>query len=361
MFYTKEQINTINSKRIAVPNARYYQDNGIVWLGTNTKTLIIIEGIAPLPIGAATENTLLDVTTPLDVQPVSIIGVIPIPTGASTEATLIQVRDYLDTVEIKLASLITNTTGLSIEATQIQVRDYLDTVEIKLQSIITVLGSPFQSGGSISNTSFISNAGTNLNTSALALESTQALIKTNTDKIPVQGQALAASSLPIVLTAIQQAALTPPAAITGFALAANQQTNAITDAQIRATPLPISVGVVSIKEQPDATSIYSPNNSTSVAYENNRIVKSTSGTLYSVTGYNSKLTTQFIQIHNTGQLPIDGVIPIVLLTVPGLSNFSYSSDKFGRFFSNGITVCNSLTGSTKTIGLADVWFDIQYT
>jgi hypothetical protein len=45
-----------------------------------------------------------------------------------------------------------------------------------------------------------------------------AAIDTSTAKIPAQGQALAAGSLPVVLTAIQQAALTPPAAITGFAL-----------------------------------------------------------------------------------------------------------------------------------------------
>ena len=40
-----------------------------------------------------------------------------------------------------------------------------------LGTINTTLGSPFQVGGSIGNTSFIANAGTNLNTSLLALES----------------------------------------------------------------------------------------------------------------------------------------------------------------------------------------------
>lgn len=49
-----------------------------------------------------------------------------------------------------------------------------------------------------------------------------ASIKTNTDKIPALGQALAASSVPVVLTAIQIATLTPPAAITGFNLEATQ-------------------------------------------------------------------------------------------------------------------------------------------
>lgn len=64
------------------------------------------------------------------------------------------------------------------------------------------------------------NAGTNLNTSALALEAggNLAAVKTDVDKIPAQGQALAAASMPVVLTAAQIATLTPPAAIAGFAL-----------------------------------------------------------------------------------------------------------------------------------------------
>ncbi len=45
-----------------------------------------------------------------------------------------------------------------------------------------------------------------------------ASVKTNTDKIPSLGQALAASSVPVVLTAIQLATLTPPGAITNYAL-----------------------------------------------------------------------------------------------------------------------------------------------
>lgn len=66
--------------------------------------------------------------------------------------------------------------------------------------------------------SLTANAGTNLNTSALALEAGHlATIDTSVAKIPGQGQALAAASLPVVLTAIQIASITPPAAITGFA------------------------------------------------------------------------------------------------------------------------------------------------
>jgi len=43
-------------------------------------------------------------------------------------------------------------------------------------------------------------------------------------KLPAQGQALAAASVPVVLTAAQVSTLTPPAAITGFSTAANQTT-----------------------------------------------------------------------------------------------------------------------------------------
>lgn len=72
-----------------------------------------------------------------------------------------------------------------------------------------------QASGSVT-----ANAGSNLNTSLLALEAggNLAAIKTDVDKIPSQGQALAANSTPVVLPATQITALTPPAALTNFAL-----------------------------------------------------------------------------------------------------------------------------------------------
>ena len=97
-------------------------------------------------------------------------------------------------------------------------------------TVATALPAGTNAIGSITNTAFgisgtlpafastpvvTANAGTNLNTSTLALEGTQSTINTKT---PALGQALAAASSPVVLTAIQMTALTPPAAITGFAL-----------------------------------------------------------------------------------------------------------------------------------------------
>ncbi len=115
------------------------------------------------------------------------------------------------------------------------------------------------------------------------------------------------------------------------------------------------------KEVPDATSTFAPANATSTAYETNRVAKNSAGVLYSITGYNARTTPQFIQLHNTTSLPADTAVPVIIFLVSGSSNFSFSCDKFGRYFSTGITVCNSTTGPTKTIGAADCWFDIQYT
>jgi hypothetical protein len=59
-------------------------------------------------------------------------------------------------------------------------------------------------------------------------------------------------------------------------------------------------------------------------------------------------------------LPDDAAIPKVIIVVPASSNFSIDFGEHGRVFNNGVVICNSSTGPTKTIGLADCWFDTQY-
>jgi hypothetical protein len=104
---------------------------------------------------------------------------------------------------------VTQGTAANLNATVVGPAGTTLAKDSSLTTINTTLGTPMQnSGGSVT-----ANAGANLNTSLLALESGGNLASINT-KTPALGQALAASSVPIVLTAAQLTTLTPLTSVT---------------------------------------------------------------------------------------------------------------------------------------------------
>ncbi len=124
----------------------------------------------------------------------NVSGTVSLPTGAATAAN--------QATEISsLATIATNTTNAGTPVVS-----------------GTVAVSNFPATQPVSGT-VTANAGTNLNTSALALETGGNLASINT-KVPALGQALAAASVPVVLTAAQLSTLTPLTTVATTAAAA---------------------------------------------------------------------------------------------------------------------------------------------
>lgn len=120
-----------------------------------------------------------------------------------------------------------------------------------------------------------------------------------------------------------------------------------------AFPLPVIV-------QQSSTSTEANSRAASTAYATSLVVKASPGKLCSLVGYNSKASSQFIQIYNATSLPANAEVPIYTFLVPATQNFSLDFGSLCSYFSTGIVVGNSSTGPTKTVGSADVFFTAEY-
>lgn len=103
-----------------------------------------------------------------------------------------------------------------------------------------------------------------------------------------------------------------------------------------------------------------PKNAHSNALASSRVVLAGTGYLVSLYVTNTNAAAQYIHVHDARELPSNGAVPEVVLTALA------SSDKFlayalpGRFFRHGITICNSSTAATTTLGSADIFVDAQF-
>lgn len=185
-------------------------------------------------------------------QPVSAAS-LPLPSGAATESKQDTGNTSLASIDTKLTNPLpisgSVTTGGLTDA-QLRAADVKVTLD---GEVVPVTGTFFQVTQPISGTVSVSNmipaVETGLATSAKQ-DTAQTTLTSLDNKTPALGQALAAASIPVVLTAAQISTITPPAAIVGFATSANQATEIASLASIDAkitNPLPIS-GTVSVTE-----------------------------------------------------------------------------------------------------------------
>ena len=85
-----------------------------------------------------------------------------------------------------------------------------------------------------------------------------------------------------------------------------------------------------------------------------RVVSAVPGKLLGLYGVNTNGSQQYIQLHEAGALPADGVVPLLSIPVPGGQFFSFDFPQGMPV--DALTVCNSSAMATKNMGGADCSF-----
>lgn len=98
----------------------------------------------------------------------------------------------------------------------------------------------------------------------------------------------------------------------------------------------------------------------SSAYQASAVVYTSHAYLLGFQGYNSSASTVFIQVFNASVLPTNGSVPIIILSVPANSNFTWTSNNAPEYLIKGITIVSSSTGPTLTVTPATAWFNVTY-
>jgi hypothetical protein len=341
---------------------KYYTDNIELNLGSGGKTIATddISGI---------QHELVKVEFGVDGAATMVSAANPLPVTDALGATAAK----QDTGNTSLASIDTKLTSpLTVQATNLDIRDLVFATD-KVDASGTVLGAGAAVIGHViadtgsttavtGNVTVVQGTGSNLHA---VLDASSAVIGhvINDAGSAIIGKVGIDQTTPGTTNLVALTAETTKVIGTINIAAAQTLATVTTVGAVTAITNALPTGtnnVGSVNLLPDATATYAPTNATSTAYEASRIIKGSAGVLISILGYNSKTATQFIQLHNTTTVPADTAVPVAIFAVPASSNFSLDFIPYGRFFSTGITICNSSTGPTKTIGSADCWFDIQY-
>ena len=82
--------------------------------------------------------------------------------------------------------------------------------------------------------------------------------------------------------------------------------------------------------------------------------------VYGLTIYNSNAAARWFHFFDANTLPADTAVPMFTWNLAAHSGVGIGWQPNGRQFQVGLVVCNSTTETTKTIGSADCFFDVQF-
>lgn len=82
--------------------------------------------------------------------------------------------------------------------------------------------------------------------------------------------------------------------------------------------------------------------------------------VYGFTVYNSNTASQWILMFDRSSVPADNAVPLMAFNVAGSSVLGVYYGRMGRLFRQGLVLCNSTTDTTKTLGTANCFFDVEY-
>lgn len=82
--------------------------------------------------------------------------------------------------------------------------------------------------------------------------------------------------------------------------------------------------------------------------------------VYGFTVYNSLAAIQYLQMFDGTSVPADTAVPLMTFQLPAQQEKGVWYGDCGRIFRQGLVLCNSTTDTTKTIGSANCFFDVEY-
>jgi hypothetical protein len=302
---------------------------------TNGKELYATGTVAPTSYTQGTNSVIVTSVAPSsNSDKLTIYYDDAIVSNINTSTLALESGGHLASVDSKL------TTGVPVTGTF-----YQATQPVSLASLPS-LATGANTIGSISNTAFTANAGTNLNTSLLALESggNLATIATNTGKIPSKGAATTANSTPVNIASDQ---IVP---VSGTVTANTGLSQPLTDAQLRATAVPVS-GTFYQATQPVSGSVTATISGTPTVTVGNTSIPVT-GTFYQATQPVSGTVTANVQGGNSTAVKVDG--SAVTQPVSGTVSVSGTVPVSGTFYQDtqpvSVASLPSLASGTNAIG-----------